>query len=91
MANPNKIELTVVTTSGTVKDEYNIHQHLQQVVQHVWRELRIEPAPGEQWELKYGDTVLVLSDTIEQARLPSGARLNLAPREGGGGARWTRK
>lgn len=88
--NPNQIELTVVTTSGTWTDTYNIHQHLQHVIDRVFNKLQITPAPNEEWQLKYGETLLNPSQTIQQAGLPDKARLTLAQKEGGGGG-WTRR
>jgi hypothetical protein len=82
----NQVHLVVQTLSGTYKDEFNVHQKLRHVEEKTFDALHIEPAPGEVWELRYNDTVLSLDLTIEEAHLPDGAVLKLAPKEGGGGA-----
>jgi hypothetical protein len=81
----NEIHLVVQTLSGTFEGDFNIHQKLQQVVDTAFRALHIEPSPGDQWELRYRDTVLALDHSIQDAGLPDGAVLKLAPKEGGGG------
>lgn len=87
---PNKISLVVISLSGTYQDDFNVHQKLQHVFDAAFKELHIRPAAGEVWFLKYGDQTLDLASTIEQANLPEGANLMLAPREAGGGS-WTAK
>lgn len=87
---PNKLTLSIVTLSGNYSDEFNVHQKLQHVVDATFKELGIQPAPGEEWLLKNGDTTLTLTQTIEDAKLQDGTTLMLAPREGGGGT-WTAK
>ena len=47
--------------------------------------LDIKPAPGEEWELKYGEVDLNPQSTIEENKIPSGATLVYAAREAGGG------
>jgi hypothetical protein len=86
----NKVRLTVQTLSGTFEDEFNVHQKLQHVIDKTFHALHIKPAEGEVWELRYNDQVLVPNRTIEEAHIPDGAVLKLAPHEGGGGKRWTR-
>lgn len=81
-----RIHLIVQTLSGTFEDEFNVHQTLEHVVQRTFTKLHIKPAPGEVWELRLGDQVLNKQQTIEQAGVPDGAKLKLAPRESGGGA-----
>ena len=85
----NKVTLTVITLSGNYSDEFNVHQRLQHVIDKAFNELTIKPAPGEQWVLRYNNAVLDPNRTIEEAAIPDGAMLELAPVEGGGGAAWT--
>lgn len=87
----NKITLNVQSLSGNFTDEFNLHQTLQHVMDKAFKELNIVPSPGEVWQLRYNNVVLTLGHTIEQADLPDGATLTLAPVEGGGGAQWILK
>jgi hypothetical protein len=82
---PQRIHLIVQTLSGNFSRDFNTHTTLQRVVDRTFHHLHIVPAEGEVWELRYNDTVLNLQQTIEQAHLPNGAKLQLAPKEGGGG------
>ena len=84
--NDNKVTLTVITLSGNYTDEFNIHQTLQHVIDMTFNKLHIKPAAGEVWVLSYNGTELNPTLTIEVAHLPNGAQLQLAPKEGGGGA-----
>ena len=86
--NGNKIDLTVVTLSGDYSDEFNVHQQLQHVVDKAFKALKIVPAPGEQWLLRYNNVNLATSQSIKEAGIQDGAVMELAPVEGGGGA-WT--
>lgn len=79
------VRLTVQTLSGNFTHEFNVHDHLKFVVDETFKHLHIVPAPGEVWELRYNGTVLNLDETIQQAHLPDGATLQLAPSESGGG------
>ncbi len=84
--NDNKVTLTVITLSGNYTDEFNVHQKLQHVIDKTFTKLHIQPAQGEVWVLTYNGTELNPAQTIEEARLPNGAQLQLAPKEGGGGS-----
>ena len=81
------VHLTVLTLSGTFEGEFESDQKLQDVVEKAFLTLDIKPAPGQVWELHYGDVVLNLQTTIEENSLPDGATLRLAPKEAGGGCR----
>lgn len=82
-----KVHLTVQTLSGKYQHPFDADQTLQSVVDETLKHLHITPAPGEEWQLRYQETVLNLSLTIEAAELPDKATLMLAAREGGGGSR----
>ena len=88
MAKENKITITVTSLSGNYTDEFNIHQKLQHVMDKAFEALHIVPAAGEEWQLRYNDVVLSLTQSLEDAKIPNHAKLTLAPREGGGGS-WT--
>jgi hypothetical protein len=87
----NQVTLKVQTLSGTFEHTFNIHQKLQLVIDKTFEALNLQPAEGEVWELRYGNQVLDPNQTIQDAGIPSGAVLKLAPREGGGGTAWTRR
>lgn len=90
MGEKNKVHLTVMTLSGNYADDFNIHQKLQHVIEETFKKLNIVPATGEVWILKYNNAALDANRTIQDAGLPDGAQLELAPVEGGGGA-WIQK
>lgn len=81
-----KIHLTVQTLSGKYQHPFDADATLQAVVDATFGHLNITPTPGEVWELRYNETVLNLSLTIEAAGLPDKATLMLAAKEGGGGS-----
>lgn len=85
MPQPNHIHLVIQTLSGTYDDDFNIHQKLEHVVRETFKHLHIDPSPGDAWELHYGDRLLSLDQSIEEAGLPDDAVLLLAVHEGGGG------
>ena len=87
MAEPNQLHLTVQTLSGAFEGEFEGDQKLQEVIDKVLLTLDIKPGPGEKWELKYGEVDLNPQSTIEEYKIPDGATLVFAPREGGGGSR----
>lgn len=89
MAKDNKVTVTVTSLSGNMTDEFNVHQKLRHVMEKAFNELHIVPAAGEEWQLRYNDTVLNLEQSLEDAHIPDNATLTLAPREGGGGGAWT--
>ena len=83
----NQLHLTVHTLSGTFEGDFESDQKHQDVIDKVLLSLDIKPAPGEEWELKYGEVDLHPKSTIEENKIPNGAILVYAPREGGGGFR----
>jgi hypothetical protein len=85
MKEKKKIHLTVQTLSGKYQHPFDADTTLQAVVEATWKHLEITPAQGEVWELRYNETVLNLSLTIETAGLPDKATLMLAAKDGGGG------
>ena len=84
-----KVYLTVQTMSGMFEGEFDSDQKIQEVIDKVFISLDIKPAPGDDYKLRLGETVLDPQTTIEQNNLPDGATLTLAPKEGGGGSRGT--
>ena len=80
-----QLHLTVHTLSGSCEGEFESDQNLQDVIDKVLLTLDIKPAPGEEWELKYGEVDLDPKSTIEENKIPDGATLVYAPREAGGG------
>ena len=82
-----QIHLTVQTLSGTFEGDFEEDQKLQDVIDKAFLTLDIKPSPGDDYVLKYDDAELAPQQTIEQAKLPDGAVLFLAPSEGGGGIR----
>ncbi len=80
-----KVHLTIQTLSGKYQHPFDPDQTLQSVVDATFEHLHIQPAPGEVWELRYQESVLNLSLTIQTAGIPDKATLMLAAREGGGG------
>lgn len=87
--NDHKILLKIVSLSGTYEEDYPHHQKLSHVMKDAFKRLEITPSEGEDWGLFYEATRLNLDRTIEEAGLPSGTTLTLAPQEGGGGTQWT--
>ena len=83
----NQLHLTVQTLSGPFEGDFESDQKLQDVIDKVFLTLDIKPAPGEKWELKYGDVDLNPQSTIEEYKIPDGATLVFAPEEGGGGSK----
>ena len=86
MATTNQVHLTVQTLSGTFEGDFESDQKLQDVIDKVLLTLGIKPAPGEEWNLQYGEENLNPQSTIEEYKIPDGATLVFAPREGGGGS-----
>ena len=87
MATTNQLHLTVQTLSGPVEGDFESDQKLQDVIDKVLLTLDIKPAPGEKWNLQYGEVHLNPQSTIEEYKIPDGATLVYAPREAGGGSR----
>ena len=87
MATPNQLHLTVQTLSGPFEGDFESDQKLQDVIDKVLLTLDIKPAAGEEWKLRYGEVDLNPQATIEEYKIPDGATLVFAPREGGGGSR----
>lgn len=82
----NQISLTVITTDGNYKDDYNIHNTLQKVVDKTIKELDLSINQAEYELVKKGSTnVLELSLTIEAAGLVDGDILDYRIKNGGGG------
>ena len=86
MATPNQLHLTVQTLSGPFEGDFESDQKLQDVIDKVLLTLDIKPAAGEEWKLQYGEVDLNPQSTIEEYKIPDGATLVFAPREGGGGS-----
>ena len=80
-----QLHLTVQTLSGSFEGDFESDQKLQDVIDKALLTLDIKPAPGEEWELKYGEVDLNPQSTIEENKIPNGATLMYAAREGGGG------
>ena len=80
-----QLHLNVQTLSGSFEGDFESDQKLQDVIDKVLLTLDIKPAPGEEWELKYGEVDLNPQSTIEENKIPSGATLVYAAREAGGG------
>ena len=87
MAKPDQLHITVQTLSGPFEGDFEGNQKLQDVIDKVLLTLDIKPAPGEEWELKYGEVLLNPQTTIEENHLPDGATLLYTRREAGGGSR----
>ena len=87
MATSDQLHLTVQTLSGAFEGEFESYQKLQDVIDKVFLTLDIKPAPGEKWELKYGEVDLNPQSTIDEYKIPDGATLVFAPEEGGGGSK----
>ena len=85
MSDSNLVHITVASLSGAYSDEFDIGQKLQDVIDKAFLSLDIKPAPGEDWQLSYEGRVLGPQTTIEEQKIPDGATLRLAVREGGGG------
>jgi hypothetical protein len=75
--------------SGSFRQSFSTQQPLRQVIDSAFEHLRIRAAQGEVWQLRHNGKVLDPARTIEAAGLRDQAVLKLAPREGGGGGRWT--
>ena len=85
MSESKQVKITVATLSDSHTDTFDVGQKLQDVRDKAFLSLDIKVAPGEEWQLWYDDLQLNLQSTIEENKIPDGATLLLAPREGGGG------
>lgn len=82
----NQITLTVITTDGNHKDDYNIHNTLEKVVDKTIKALEITINQSEYELVKKGSTnSLDLSATIEAIGLIDGDILDYRIKNGGGG------
>jgi hypothetical protein len=81
-----KVHLTVQTLSGKYQHPFDPDDTLQFVINATLEHLHIQPQPGDVWELRYGEQLLMPSLTIRAAHIPDKAVLMLAPKEGGGGS-----
>ena len=87
MAESKEIQLTVQTLSGSFESDFDVDQKLQEVIDKAFLSLDIKPTPAEKWELQYQNANLDPQTTIAHNKIPDGATLLLAPKEGGGGYR----
>ena len=85
MSESKQVKITVATLADSHTDTFDVEQKLQDVRDKAFLSLDIKVAPGEDWQLWYDDIQLNLQSTIEENKIPDGATLLLAPREGGGG------
>ena len=85
MSDAKQIHITVATLSGSHTDEFDVGQKLQDVIDKAFLSLDIKVGPGEEWQLWYNDRDLDPQTTIEEQKIPDGATLRLAAKEGGGG------
>ena len=85
MSDSKQIHITVATLSGSHTDEFDTGQKLQDVIDKAFLSLDIKPGPGEEWQLRYNDRDLDPQNTIEEEKIPDGATLRFAAKEGGGG------
>ena len=85
MNKATSVRLTVQTLSGSFSEEFGIDQKLQDVIEKAFLTLDIKPTPGDEWALRYENDVLDPQTTIASNKIPDGATLTLAPKEGGGG------
>ncbi|HOJ12459.1 MAG TPA: hypothetical protein PK733_17995 [Clostridiales bacterium] len=82
----NQITITVITTDGNHKDDYNVHNTLQKVVDKTIKELELTINQTEYELVKKGSTnVLDLSLTIKAAGLIDDDILDYRIKNGGGG------
>lgn len=81
----HEIHLTILTLSGNFSHHFKPHDTLQQVATATVDHLHLTLPSGQVWELRHGERILNLNETIHQAHLHSGEKLKLAPHEGGGG------
>ena len=89
MADSKYIHLTVQTLSGSFDSDFDVDQKLQEVIDKAFLSLDIKPTPGETWEVQYENARLDPHTTIAHNKIPDGATLMLAPKEGGGGCQQT--
>ena len=82
-----QIHLTIQTLSGKFEGDFDKGQKLQDVIDKALLTLDIKPAPGEDYVLTYDESELSPQETIDHYKIPSGAILYLATKEGGGGHR----
>lgn len=80
-----EVHITVATLAGQFEDVFGAHQKFQEVIDKAFLTLDIKPAPGDDWRLRYDGRVLSPDATIAEEKIPDGATLLLAPKEGGGG------
>ena len=85
MSESKQVKITVATLSDSHTDTFDPGQKLQDVIDKAFLSLDIKIAPGEEWQLWYDDRVLNPQTTIEENKIPDGATLLLAAKEGGGG------
>jgi uncharacterized ubiquitin-like protein YukD len=87
--NDNLWNLTVITTEGNYKGEFNKHNHMHQVIDKTIKTLNLN-VDQSQYDLLISGTTTILnpSKTLEDAGLADGSILEYRIRNGGGGLRF---
>lgn len=86
-AEPQHIEIAVITTSGTWPEEgfdsVPIHQPIKVQLQHAVKKLKIADTTG--WVAKVGNRELNIEQNYLENQLSGQVEIDYGPREGGGG------
>lgn len=74
---PNEIRLIVVAPAGDYDGQFNVHQTVDHVKRVAMRELRIDLAAADKYDLVYNGTPLPGGSSLLDLHLPDGAELLL--------------
>lgn len=73
----NRITLTIKSTSGELKDQFNTHQPLHALKREVMGRLHIDPSQANSYGLVYNGQELDEGKTLQELGIPDGAILLL--------------